>query len=160
MLHYIRSFAAAAIFVGSAVLAANAQSTTIASPPSASSPTPVPAASAVPENPLVTARVTKEFLAWQRGKIERSSYSPFAGGTYDDALVAVVAPDLRAVGAPQSTTYRTASLLLGDLVYRYDVAGTGGTISVLYFLNQAGQTDGIAFTPRIFTPAAVPSPTP
>lgn len=122
------------------------------SPSASASPT----ATAPPENALVTARVRNEFNAWQRGRIDRKTYSPEAGGTYDDAVVAVVAPDLRAIGPLQNVQYRTASLLLGDLFYRYDLTGSSGTVSVLYALDQRGRTDAVVFTPLIFRSAPTP----
>jgi hypothetical protein len=150
MLNPLRTAAAATLLVAAAALAANAQTTTVPTPPSSAPPSPFPTPANPPENPLVSARVTKEFLAWQRGHIDRSAYSPEAGGTYIDAVVAVVAPDLQAIGAPQTTVYQTSALLLGDLVYRYDITGTSGAVSVLYSLNQNGKTDSIVFTPQIF----------
>ncbi len=119
----------------------------------AAPPTNLPAAAPPanpPENPLVTTRVRDAFLAWQSGRIDRKTYSPNAGGTYSDPVIAQVSPDLNAVGAPQTVTYRTASLLLGDLVYRYDIVGATGTVSVLYALDMNGRTDNIVFTPVIF----------
>ena len=103
-----------------------------------------------PENQLVTTRVREAFTAWQSGRIDRKTYSPDAGGTYDDALVQAVEPDLAAIGTLQTVTYRTTSLLLGDFVYRYEITGASGVVSVLYSLDQRGKTDGIVFTPRIF----------
>ncbi len=114
------------------------------------SPSPSPSASTAPENTLVTARVRDEFNAWQRGRIDRKTYSPYAGGTYIDAFVGQVQPDLAAAGPVVSLQYRTASLLLGDLVYRYDVTCSTGVVSVLYSLDPQGKTDGIEFTPQIF----------
>ncbi len=80
-----------------------------------------------------------------------------AGGAYDDAFVAVVAPDLAAIGPLQSVRYRTASLLLGDVVYRYDVTGASGVVSVLYSLDPSGKTDGVVFTPQIFRSSYLPN---
>jgi len=120
--------------------------------PSAS-PSPLPTAAQVPENPLVTARVQQEFNAWQRGRINRKTYSPQAGGTYDDSVVGVVSPDLIAVGPLQGVQYQSAALLLGDLVYRYVATGSTGSVSVLYALDGRGRTDGIVFTPIIFRAA-------
>jgi hypothetical protein len=128
---------------------------TPAASPSAS-PSALPIETPVPENALVTARVQQEFNAWRRGRIDRKTYSPTAGGTYDDAVIAVVSPDLAAIGPPQTVQYRTASLLLGDLVYRYDISGGQGAVSVLLALNQRGQTDTIVFTPIIFRTTANP----
>jgi hypothetical protein len=45
---------------------------------------------------------------------------------------------------------------LGDLVYRYDISGGQGAVSVLLALNQRGQTDTIVFTPIIFRTTANP----
>jgi hypothetical protein len=101
----------------------------------------------------VTARVSREFAGWQRGHIDRATYSPQAGGTYIDALVNLVSPDLTAIGPLQTISYRSASLLLGDLVYRYDITGPTGAVSVLYSLDARGKTDGIVFTPLIFRTA-------
>jgi hypothetical protein len=120
----------------------------------AASPSPLPTTPPVPENPLVTARVRQAFTAWQHGRIDRKEYSPAAGGTYIDAYVAVVSPDLTAIGPLQSVQYRTTSLLLGDLVYRYDISGSTGAVSVLYALDARGRTDGIVFTPLIFRMSA------
>jgi hypothetical protein len=120
--------------------------------PSAS-PSALPTATQAPENALVTARVRQEFTAWQRGRIDRKTYSPTAGGTYDDSIVAVVSPDLTAIGPLQSVQYETASLLLGDLVYRYTATGSTGSVSILYALDQRGRTDGIVFTPLVFRTA-------
>jgi hypothetical protein len=119
------------------------------------SPSPSPSASSPPENTLVTARVRDEFDAWQRGRIDRKNYSPYAGGTYIDAFVAQVQPDLAAAGAVVSLQYRTASLLLGDVVYRYDVVCSTGVFSVLYSLDPQGKTDGIEFTPQIFRSTSI-----
>jgi hypothetical protein len=116
----------------------------------AASATPYPMAANPPENPLVTERVRHEFEAWQRGHIDRTTYSPNAGGTYINAFVQVVKPDLAAIGPLQSVQYLTASPLLGDVVYRYDVTGTSGAVSILYLLNGHGKTDLIVFTPQIF----------
>ena len=116
------------------------------------------AAANPPENQLITTRVTQAFNAWQRGSIDRKQYTGPAGGTYDDAVLRVVTPDLVAIGTVQSATYRTTSLLLGDLFYRYEIVGSAGTISVLYVLDQSGKVDGITFTPQIFRPAAMPTP--
>jgi hypothetical protein len=55
----------------------------------------------------------------------------------------------------QSVQYRSASLLLGDVVYRYDLTGASGAVSVLYWLDPRGKTDGIVFTPLIFRSASV-----
>lgn len=126
--------------------------TPLMSPSPAASPIPTP--SNPPENTLVTARVRAAFEAWQRGGIDRKAYTPDAGGTYIDAFVEVVKPDLAAIGPVQSVTYQSAALLLNDLVYRYDVTGPSGDISVLYSLDQAGKVDGIVFTPLIFRSAA------
>jgi hypothetical protein len=157
MLNALRTAAAATLLVAAAALAASAQTTTVPASPSAAPPSPLPTPANPPENPLVTARVTKEFLAWQHGHIDRSGYSPEAGGTYINAFVALVAPDLQAIGTPETTVYQTAALLLGDLVYRYDITGTSGSVSVLYSLNQNGKTDSIVFTPEIFrTGSAAP----
>jgi hypothetical protein len=126
-------------------------------------PSPAPTPPNPAENPLVTARVRQEFLAWQQGHIDRKTYSPEAGGTYMNAVVAQVQPDLVAIGTPQAVTYETTSLLFGDFVYRYDVTGTSGVVSVLYTLSDRGKTDGIVFTPKIFaasTPTPTPMPTP
>jgi hypothetical protein len=123
--------------------------------PAASPSTPLlPTAAPAPENALVTARVRQAFNAWQHGRIDRTEYSPAAGGTYIDAYVAVVSPDLTAIGPLQSVQFRTASLLLGDLVYRYDITGSAGAVSVLYALDARGRTDGIVFTPLIFRSSA------
>jgi hypothetical protein len=127
----------------------------VAPSPSAAPPSAIATPANPPENPLVTTRVRQEFLAWQRGRIDRKTYSPPAGGTYIDALVNVVSPDLTAIGQVQSVQYRTASFLLGDLVYRYDVTGASGVVSVLYWLDARGKTDGIVFTPQIFRSATV-----
>jgi hypothetical protein len=130
--------------------------TPAASPSASASPSALPTATPVPENALVTARVQQEFNAWLHGRIDRKTYSPSAGGTYDDAVIAVVSPDLAAIGPLQTVQYRTASLLLGDLVYRYDINGSQGAVSVLLALNQRGQTDSIVFTPIIFRTTANP----
>ncbi len=129
-------------------------------PPPAMSPgaaTPPAPPANPPEDTLVTARVRHEFDAWQSGRIDRATYSPNAGGTYIDAFVAVVSPDLAAVGPLQSVQYQTSSQVLGDTVYRYDVSGTSGVVSVLYLLDARGKTDLIVFTPRIFR-SVPPSP--
>lgn len=126
------------------------------SPASAASPTGL-APVEPPENPLITKRVIDTFNAWQRGHIDRTTYSPAAGGTDNDALIAVVAPDLRAIGPLQNVRYRTASLLLGDVVYRYEITGASGVVSVLYSLDPNGKTDGVVFTPQIFRASDVPS---
>jgi hypothetical protein len=121
------------------------------------SPSPSPSALATPANPpentLVTDRVRDAFLAWRTERVVRSQYSPDAGGTYMPAYVAVVAPDLTAIGPLQTVTYQTASLLLGDVVYRYSVTGTNGAVSVLYSLDPNGKPDDIVFTPLIFRTA-------
>jgi hypothetical protein len=110
-----------------------------------------------PENPLISERVRHEFLAWQRGRIDRATYSPDAGGTYDNAVVQSTQPVLAEVGPPDAVIYRSVSALLGDFVYRYDVTGPTGWVSVLYSLDANGKTDGIVFTPQIFR---TPPPTP
>jgi hypothetical protein len=117
----------------------------------------MPMAMEPPENPLVTKRVSETFNAWQGGHIDRKTYSPAAGGTYDDAFVEVVEPDLKAIGPLQSVRYRTASLLLGDVVYRYDITGASGVVSVLYSLDPNGKTDGVVFTPQVFRSSYLPS---
>jgi hypothetical protein len=121
-----------------------------AAPSPSALPSPLATPTQAPENGLVTTRVRQEFDAWQRGRIDRKTYSPAAGGIYDDSLVAAVSPDLTAIGPLQSVQYQTASLLLGDLVYRYTATGSMGSVSVLYALDQRGRTDGIVFTPLIF----------
>jgi hypothetical protein len=113
------------------------------------SPTPIPTPVNPPENALVTERVRRTFVAWQRGHVDRKAYSPYAGGTYLPAYVAIVQPILN-IGSPQTVTYQTATPLLGDIVYRYEIAGSGGAISMLYALDQDGRTDGVVFTPEIF----------
>jgi len=123
-------------------------------PSASASPSPLPTATQAAENPLVTERVRREFSAWQRGRIDRRTYSPEAGGTYIDAFIALVSPDLAAIGALQTVQYRGASLLLNDLVYRYDLTGSAGAVSVLYALDQRGRTDGIVFTPLVFRTAS------
>jgi len=70
-----------------------------ASPSPGAAPSPIPTMANPPENPLITARVRDAFLAWQRGHINRSTYSPQAGGTYIDALIALDRPDLEAIDA-------------------------------------------------------------
>jgi len=160
MLNSLRTAAAAMLLFAATALTAGAQTagaqttgaqtTTAPAPSSAEPPSALPTPANPPENPLVTARVTKEFLAWQRGHIARSGYSPQAGGTYINAFVALVAPDLQAIGTPQTPVYQTAALLLGDLVYRYEISGTSGAVSVLYSLDQNGKTDSIVFTPLVF----------
>ena len=153
MVHFFRSAAAVTLTLVATAFA-GAQSTITPSPaPSSSpssSPAPISATENPPENPVVTSRVREAFAAWQRGRIDRTTYSPEAGGTYDDALVKVVEPDLAAIGATQTIAYRTTALLLGDFVYRYEITGASGVVSVLYSLDQRGKTDGIVFTPRIF----------
>jgi hypothetical protein len=126
-----------------------------ASPPASAMPAPTADAANPPENPLITARVRQEFLAWQGGRINRSTYSPDAGGTYIDAYVSIVSPSL-AIGGVQTVRYQTASLLLGDIVYRYEITGPSGAVSVLYSLDSRGKTDGIVFTPEIFREPATP----
>jgi hypothetical protein len=119
-------------------------------------PSPSPTAPPAPENPLVTARVRQEFNAWQRGRIDRKTYSPAAGGTYDDAVIGVVSPDLTSAGPLQNVQYQTASLLFGDLVYRYEATGSNGSVSILFSLDGRGRTDGIVFTPLIFRSTPTP----
>jgi hypothetical protein len=120
------------------------------SPAPSASPSAFPTTALVPENSLVTARVRREFDAWQRDRIDRKTYSPTAGGIYSDAVVAIVEPDLAAIGPLQTIDYHSTSLLLGDLVYRYDISGSAGVVSVLYSLDDRGRTDGIVFTPQVF----------
>jgi hypothetical protein len=161
MLHFFRSAAAATLILAATALGADAQPTLTPSPAAGSSPSPAPAPLAAPdnppENPLVTARVRQEFLDWQSGRIDRARYSPEAGGTYADAFIKLVQPDLAEIGAPQTVTYRTTSVLLGDFVYRYEISGNSGVISVLYSLDGRGKTDTIVFTPKIFS-APTPAP--
>jgi hypothetical protein len=152
------------VLVATTALPVNAQSMRAPSPaPSAfPSPSPSPSPTSTPqqplENPLVTERIRREFLAWQGGRIDRATYSPDAGGTYDDALVASTRPVLVDVGTPNAIIYRETSLLLGDYVYRYDVTGTTGWVSVLYSIDANGKTDGIVFTPQVFRTPAPPGP--
>jgi len=122
------------------------------------SPTPVPTPVNPPENALITQRVRATFVAWQHDRVNRKAYTSYAGGTYDPAYIAIVQPIL-AIGPPQTLTYETATLLLGDVVYRYRITGTTGTVSILYSLDPSGRTDGVVFTPGDFraagnTPAA------
>jgi hypothetical protein len=159
MVSYFQTAAAVALVLilsaaASAQTAPSATPAPVVTP--AASPSALPTATPVPENALVTARVQQEFNAWLHGRIDRKTYSPSAGGTYDDAVIAVVSPDLAAIGPLQTVQYRTASLLLGDLVYRYDINGSQGAVSVLLALNQRGQTDSIVFTPIIFRTTANP----
>jgi hypothetical protein len=113
------------------------------------SPTPIPTPVNPPENALITQRVRATFLAWQHDRVDRKAYTPYAGGTYDPSYVAIVEPILE-IGPPQTLTYETASLLLGDVVYRYRITGATGTVSILYSLDPNGRTDGVVFTPEDF----------
>ncbi len=149
MLDAIRLFSLTFAMLAAATAAAGAQSTAPVSTDSTAAANP-------PENELITTRVTQEFDAWRRGTIDRKHYTGAAGGTYDESVVRVVTPDLQAIGQVQSATYRTTSLLLGDLFYRYDIVGSAGTISVLYVLDQTGKVDGVTFTPEIFRPGGTP----
>jgi hypothetical protein len=161
MLHSLWFAAAVALtLAATSFAAAQTPASQAPAPAPTSSPAASPAAYAPPtnppENPLVTARVRSEFLAGQNGHINRATYTPQAGGVYIDALVRIEQPDLAAIGPPQTVTYQTASLLFGDLVYRYDVTGPSGVVSVLYWLDDRGKTDGIVFTPKIFAAPATP----
>jgi hypothetical protein len=114
------------------------------------SPSPIPTPSNPPENSVVTAQVQAAFNAWQRGHIDRKLYAPYAGGTYMDAYVQIITPDLTPIGPAQTVTYQTASPLVDDMVYRYEIAGSSGAVSVLYSVDANGKIDNIVFTPEIF----------
>jgi hypothetical protein len=163
MRQIVRTAAATTLVFIATVLTVDAQPVTppasIPTPAPANNPSPLPTPVTPPENPLVTTRVRSEFDAWQRGHINRSTYTPMAGGTYINALIGQVQPDLQAIGAVQTVSYETVSVLYGDFVYLYDVTGTTGEVSVLCALDDRGKVDDIVFTPRIFV-APSPSPTP
>ena len=152
MADFLRAATAAGTLAACALAAfgspVHAQSVTPAMSPApsatpASAPTAVPTPANPAENPLVTARVTRTFSAWQRGHINRADYSAQASGTYIDALVQQFSPDLAALGAVQSIRYQTASLLLGDVVYRYQINAASGAVSVLYALDPNGRLHGV-----------------
>lgn len=112
-------------------------------------PAPAPSETALPgENAAVNAKVRSEFFAWQRGQIDRTRYAPAASEAFNDALVAKVAAELNAFGAPSAFIYRGKTQPTGVTIYAYRVTCQNSDVWMTIGFDQAGKIVGIAFQPE------------
>jgi hypothetical protein len=113
-------------------------------------PAPPAAATSLPgEDPAITARARAEFLAWQSGQIDRAKYAPTASDGFNDALVARVATELTAMGAPNSFIFRgKLQNPAGAAIYAYLIPCANSAVWMTFGLDSTGKIAGIAFQPE------------
>jgi hypothetical protein len=112
-------------------------------------PAPAPSETALPgENAGVAAKVKAEFLAWQRGQIDRTRYAPAASEAFNEALVSKVAAELTAFGTPNSFVYRGKIATGGGTIYAYHVSCVNSDVWMTIGFDAASKITGIAFQPE------------
>jgi len=124
-------------------------------PPPASAPAPAasPAATPTPvaESPAVNKRAKTEFLAWQKGTLDKSQYSNRLSDVATDAVVTQVSPQLKALGDVLTVQFTAGWVLkavdVNDNAYQYLVTCSKGSMMMLYVLTPEGKVDGIKFRP-------------
>jgi hypothetical protein len=110
---------------------------------SATAPQALPTA-APDEDLAISARAKAEFLALQAGKIERSHYSKSASDALTDALLAQVAPQLKAAGDIKSMIYQGKILATNkDIIYQYTLVLTNYTAALTFTLTPDDKIDGL-----------------
>ncbi|HXP92671.1 MAG TPA: hypothetical protein VN905_04315 [Candidatus Binatia bacterium] len=112
-------------------------------------PAPAPSETPLPgEDSSITARVHAEFLAWQHGQIDRSRYTTDASEAFSDSLVAKVATELTALGAPAAFIFRGKTAPPGGTIYAYRVSCANSDVWMTFGLDASGKINGIAFQPE------------
>lgn len=112
-------------------------------------PAPDPNETPLPgEDPQITARAKAEFEAWRRGEIDRSHYTASAAADFNGALVARVAAELGALGAPAAFIFRGKTAPSPETVYAYLVTCANAEVWMTFGIDGAGKISAIAFQPE------------
>lgn len=111
---------------------------------------PASADGALPgEDAAITSRAQSEYVAWQSGKIDRDRYTARAASAFTPALVAQVAGELTAYGAPGPPIFRGKTQAPdGTTIYAYRVPCANTDVWMSMGLDAGGKIDGIAFQPE------------
>ena len=99
----------------------------------------------VAERPEITREVRAEFLAWQRGSIDRSRYSTYAAAQFTDPYVQRYAAQLREWGDLGTVEYVGKNSSGGTTMYDYRLVCANAVVMMQMGIDQTGKIDAIAF---------------
>jgi hypothetical protein len=109
----------------------------------AAAPQALPTA-APDEDAVISARARAEFLSLQQGKIDRTHYSKTASDALTDAMLAQVAPQLKATGDIKGMIYRGKMVATNkDTIYQYTLVLTNLTATLTFTLTPDDKIDGL-----------------
>jgi hypothetical protein len=147
MTQVARSLRASLLLVALWPAAAAAQGAPPPAPAASPAATPTPVA----ESPAVDKRAKAEFLAWQKGSLDKSQYTNRLSDVATDAVVTQVSPQLKALGDVLTVQFTAGWVLkavdVNDNAYQYLVTCSKGSMMMLYVLTPEGKVDGIKFRP-------------
>ena len=142
---------AAAMLFALACVPCGAMAQSAASPAPAAA-TPAAAAPAVTptplaEDPKITKRAVAEFLAWQKGAVDKALYSPEMVDAVSDVVIDNVSPQLKALGDYRSIEFVRGGVVNGLNAYIYLVTCTNGKMGMKYIIDPNGKVAGLFFSP-------------
>jgi hypothetical protein len=117
-----------------------------AAPAVENSPPPLPSPKPAPENPKIRKLAMQQFLAWQRGTVDRGRYSDDVNAQLSDDLLAASEKAVAGLGALQTATFRGISSAKGIHVYVYTMLCEHGSIDMKFALQPDGKIALIFFT--------------
>jgi hypothetical protein len=100
------------------------------------------------EDPRVTERVKTEFLAWQRGELDRSTYTTAAAEQFNDDAVETMSGHLKPLGALLTTTAVGQTKQANTTIYVYWVRCQNGNVRMKLGLDKLGKICDISFQPE------------
>lgn len=105
--------------------------------------TSVPATS--PELPQITRYARTEFLAWQRGTIDRTHYTVYAATRFTDEYIQRYATHLRAWGELRRVSYVGKTAANGTTTYDYLLSCANALVEMRLGVDGARKIDAISF---------------